>query len=132
MAHRLSLFESHSAPPRVTRFGQTRITISGNNSVPIRFIDSGSVGQSTVALSNLTFIAATYDFGGGAINNSGALNFDNCTFSDNKANNSGAILSVGKLTVQNSTFSGLIYGPVYVTIIPSCSIPCVAVTTLWT
>jgi hypothetical protein len=82
------------------------ITISGNNTVPIIFIDSGSLGQSTVALSNLAFIAANYESGGGAINNNGELTVDNCTFTDNKGNNGGAILSVGKLTVRNSTFSG--------------------------
>lgn len=82
------------------------ITISGNNAFPIMFIDEGTLGKSTVALSNLTFTAASYDFGGGAINNNGTLGIDNCTFSDNRANNGAAMVSIGTLTIRNSTFSG--------------------------
>jgi len=81
------------------------IVISGNNQVPIMFIDEASLGRSTVILRNLTFTAARYNLGGGAINNNGTLTVDNCTFSENEGNNGGAIISIGRLTVSNSTFS---------------------------
>ena len=85
--------------------GAQRITISGQNSVQVMFVNTGK----TLTLHNLT-IENGHAFGSGAaggIDNSGTVNVINSTFSGNSAGLGGGIYnSGGTVNVTNSTFSG--------------------------
>jgi CSLREA domain-containing protein len=84
--------------------GQT-VTISGNNSVRVMYINTGA----NLTLQNLTIANGnSANEGGGIYNFLGTLTVTNVTFSGNSAGtNGGGIYSVvGPLTVTNSTFSG--------------------------
>ena len=84
------------------------VTISGNDSNQVIFIYPESVNAT---LNRLTVANGFKDKNGGAINNSGTLNINNCSFLNNvldHGDNGGAIYSSGSgvLNVTNSTFSG--------------------------
>ncbi|HEX5848665.1 MAG TPA: choice-of-anchor Q domain-containing protein [Rubrobacter sp.] len=86
---------------------QNQITISGNNSVRVFYVNSGA----RLDLNNLT--VANGDSGGGSgggIYNSGTLGITNSTIRDNSAfygyRYGGGIYNDGKLSVTNSTISG--------------------------
>jgi hypothetical protein len=89
------------------------ITINGQNSYQILMVNSGAI----LNLSYLTIengLAGNPPLaGGGAVDNNGTLNVDDCAFSGNKAiaasllgiTEGGAILNEGTLAVGNSTFT---------------------------
>ncbi len=88
--------------------GADKLTISGNNSVPVFSIGPGV----TAAISGLTIAngkasASSSNAGGGIENIASILTVENCTFSGNTASfGGGAILhGFGTLMVENSTFS---------------------------
>lgn len=83
--------------------GNSRITVSGNNSVQPFFVDD----DASLNLENLTVSNGLTDFGGG-IRNDGTLNLINSTISGNSANDKvggGILNNSGTLTLINSTLS---------------------------
>jgi len=78
------------------------ITVSGNHSVGVFFVQFGTV----VTMSRLSIISGTAEYGGG-LYNYGTLTVNHSTFSGNSAsNNGGGLHNRGTLTVNNSIFSG--------------------------
>lgn len=85
-----------SAQPR-------RLTISGNQAVQILSVASGA----PLTLQGLALVQGYATGNGGAINNSGPLTVDQCSFSDNQAAFGGAIYSFSwgaQWSVTRSTF----------------------------
>ncbi|BCW92568.1 MAG: hypothetical protein KatS3mg007_0462 [Thermoanaerobaculum sp.] len=103
------------------------ITISGNNTVRVMWVDAGGdltlrnltmangnapigagiANVGTLTVTNSTFSGNSASSEGGGIWNAGALNVTNSTFSGNSAANAGGgIVNGGTLNVTNSTFSG--------------------------
>jgi uncharacterized repeat protein (TIGR02543 family) len=79
------------------------VTISGNNSVRVFFVESGT----TAELRNLTITGGWTTGSGGGINNVGTLTVTNSTISGNiAAFSGGGIINSRTLTVTNSTISG--------------------------
>ncbi len=79
----------------------SQITISGNGSVQVFSVDSG-----TVTLNNLKITGGSTLNGGGIYNASVAtLTITNSTISGNSAQAGGGIYNLGLLTVTNSTFA---------------------------
>ena len=78
------------------------IKITGNNTIRVLYILSG-----TVTLNNLT-IQNGYGnpYGGGVFNTGGILTVTNSTFTGNQAGYGGGIANLGTLTIANSTFYG--------------------------
>lgn len=72
----------------------------------IRIFDVGPTGDFTVHESTLRNGYAGFAEDGGAIVSLGAVSVTNSTLSGNAASNGGAIANVGTLTVTDSTFSG--------------------------
>ncbi len=80
------------------------ITLDGNNAYRHFLVNSGN----SLDLHSLTLTRAqSYDSNGGAIENSGILTLNRCTFSDNRANSyGGAIYNSGQLTLRQCTLTG--------------------------
>jgi hypothetical protein len=95
-----TLMLSESAGPEVIQGpGASLLTISGNNSVEVFQVDSGT----TASLSALTVTAGSATNGGG-INNAGSLTVTDSTVANNNASgNGGGITNAGSLTVADST-----------------------------
>ncbi len=87
------------------------LTISGNNAVRIFLLKSTSVQPTTLNLKNLKIInGRTIEYGGGIKSeHQGIMNFENCIFNNNVADDGGsAIFSSfeGRTTVKNCKFDG--------------------------
>ena len=83
--------------------GAAGISISGNNTSRIFFIDS----DAKMTINNVTLRNGNDDQGGSAIVNDGVLTLDKCTLANNTTTNgAGAIYNLGRLIVTNSTFAG--------------------------
>ncbi|MCA2000837.1 MAG: sortase [Chloroflexi bacterium] len=83
--------------------GGGNITISGNNSVQVFYVNSGAA----LTLQNLTIANGFSSSGGGISNDSGGtVTVINSAFSGNSAYYGGGIRNFGALTVTDSTFSG--------------------------
>ncbi|PYK68603.1 MAG: hypothetical protein DME45_06610, partial [Verrucomicrobia bacterium] len=89
----------------VTVDGGGKVTISGANTSSILAVNSGA----TLTLNNLTITKAlNAGSNGGAIQNFGTLNINNCMFTENQTSaafSGGAILSLGPLNITNSEFA---------------------------
>ena len=81
------------------------VTVSGNNTYGVFSVAAGVTGAS---ISNLSIVGGNGQ--GGAINNSGSLTVNACTFANNGAasnqSTGGAVDNSGQLTVTDSTFTG--------------------------
>ncbi len=98
-----TLVLSESDGPEVIQGpGASLLTISGNNSVEVFQVNSGT----TASLSALTVTAGSATNGGG-INNAGSLTVTDSTVASNNASNSGGgINNAGALTINNGTITG--------------------------
>ncbi|MCX7852924.1 MAG: CSLREA domain-containing protein, partial [Caldilineales bacterium] len=79
------------------------VTISGDNSVRVFFVNSGG----DLTLKKLTVSNGNSAFGGGILSDGGMVSITNSTFSDNSADSGGGIANDGgTLSITDSTFSG--------------------------
>ena len=81
------------------------VTISGGNASRILRVRSSG----TLSLRGLTLTKGFQNGDGGALINEGTTDIENCRFIENQAgptSSGGAILSLGRLTIRNSDFTG--------------------------
>lgn len=104
LASTLPNIVSASMAGKLTIDGGGKITISGNDSVRVIYVNSGA----ELTLQNLTIAKGKASGGGGGVYNAaGTLTIVNSTFSTNSATlGGGGVENRGKLTIANSIFSG--------------------------